>query len=77
MKTYTITFKHADGTTSQSETVGENAQDAVAWLKTDSSVEIENVKETGSVDNTRYCHYCGMKAKGWGFFDESVCEECS
>lgn len=22
------------------------------------------------------CHYCGMPATGWGFFDEPVCEDC-
>lgn len=39
--------------------------------KSQASAEIDRLKNSvGS------CHYCGMPANSWGFFDEPVCREC-
>lgn len=40
--------------------------------KDQASKMIDNLKK-----GNKSCHYCGMPAKSFGFFDEPICEDCS
>jgi len=75
---YKITFRNkATGQLHISETVGNSPEDAVSWFSQSITERYEVVgAEEIKADNAPRCHYCGMKATSFGFFDEPVCPEC-
>jgi hypothetical protein len=36
----------------------------------------EYIVKPSELSKSRSCHYCGMPATGFGFFDEPVCADC-
>lgn len=79
MLQFQVTFQHKLGHTITREIPGVDLADATEYAngiaqRGHQIISVEPAPISDS-DSDR-CHYCGMPATGFGFFDEPACPDC-